>query len=345
MQMNYIALIPAYKPTPILLELLDKLKALGFAIVLVNDGSGTEYEHLFFECSRNAEVLHHSQNAGKGCALKTGLAYIHKHYPRTSVVVTVDADGQHRAEDALAICRIAESHPNILVLGSRKLKENVPLRSQFGNTVTRFVYRVSTGLKVHDTQTGLRAFDMSLVQNLLETSGERYEYEMNVLLHFAREKIRIIEHEIETVYIDNNAGSHFDAVKDSFRIYKEILKFSASSFVGYLVDYAAYSILLLWGNLRIANGLARVISASVNFTINRRFVFQSRGKLLPAAIKYFLLAAVILCGNTLLLEFLVNMCSVNQMLAKVITEIVFFILSWSVQRLVVFKKRAGGDGK
>lgn len=344
MSNKYVALIPAYKPSAFLPELLKQLKDLDFEIVLVDDGSGPEYERLFFECSRHAEVLHHSKNSGKGCALKTGLAYILMHYPQNSIVVTVDADGQHRVDDAFAICQIAERHPFTLVLGSRKLKENVPLRSQFGNTVTRFVYRISTGLNVHDTQTGLRAFDISLLPKLLEIPGSRYEYEMNVLLQFARNKIRIIEHEIETIYIDDNAGSHFDSVKDSFRIYKEILKFSASSLVGFLVDYAAYSILLLTGNLRLANVIARVISASVNFTLNRRFVFKSKEKLLPAAIKYFLLATAILFGNTLLLEFFVNICGINQMLAKIITEIAFFVLSWSIQRLIVFKKHAGGDG-
>lgn len=212
---NYIALIPAYKPTPFLLDLLHDLKQNGFTIVLVDDGSGVKYEHLFFESSRYAEVLYHTKNAGKGCALKTGLSYIADHFGADSVVVTVDADGQHRVKDTLAICDIAHLHPATLVLGSRRLKENVPLRSKLGNAVTRFVYSISTGLHVYDTQTGLRAFQASLIPNLLNIPGSRYEYEMNVLLCFAREKIQILEHEIETIYIGNNEQSHFDTVKDS----------------------------------------------------------------------------------------------------------------------------------
>lgn len=344
MQDKYIALIPAYKPTAFLLDLVHRLDSYGFAVVLVDDGSGAEYEHLFFECSRYAEVLYHTQNAGKGCALKTGLQYILGRFDGNSVVVTVDADGQHRVDDALAVCRVAEQFPNSLVLGSRKLKNNVPLRSRFGNTVTRLVYRISTGLKIYDTQTGLRAFKASLIQNLLNIPGERYEYEMNILLHFAREGILIKEHEIETIYIDNNSQSHFDAVKDSVRIYKEILKFSASSFVGFLTDYAAYSLLLLLtGNFRTSNIIARIISASVNFTLNRKFVFGSKENILKAAVKYFLLAIAILFGNTLMLEFLVNTCGVHQMLAKIITEVLLFTLSWFIQKLIVFKTQKGGD--
>ena len=339
-----VALIPAYKPTPFLLELAERLEQLEFFVVIVDDGSGIDFEHLFFECSQYAEILYHSENKGKGCALKTGLKYILTHLPKDSVVVTVDADGQHRVEDAVATMRIAEQNPDTLVLGSRKLKGDVPWRSRFGNSITRVVYRLTTGLKVHDTQTGLRAFNGSLLPKLLEIPGERYEYEMNVLLQFAREKIPIVEHEIETVYLDNNSSSHFDAVKDSVRIYKEILKFSVSSFVGFLVDYAAYSLLLLiTEKLILSNIIARVISATVNFTLNRKLVFKSKEDIFKAALKYFLLAAFILLGNTLVLNLLVNVCGVDRMLAKVITEVIFFILSWLVQRLLIFRGRAGGD--
>lgn len=343
MYQNYIALIPAYKPTDLLFHLISKLKEKGFAVVVVDDGSGADYAGLFLDCTCLAEVLYHSENLGKGCALKTGLNYISVCRPKDAVVVTVDADGQHSVEDALAVCRIAEKKPDTLVLGSRKLKEHVPLRSKFGNTVTRFVYHISTGLKVHDTQTGLRAFRTELIPVLLDIPGERYEYEMNVLLWLAHEKLSILEHEIETIYIENNAQSHFDTVKDSVRIYREILKFSASSFVGFLVDYAIYSILLLiTENLLISNVAARIVSAGVNFSLNRKFVFKSSTPVLKAALQYFLLAAGILIGNTLVLEYIVNTCGVHQMIAKIVTEAIFFIISWFIQKRIVFRKRMGG---
>ena len=141
--------------------------------------------------------------------------------------------------------------------------------------MTRAVYRISTGLKVHDTQTGLRAFDGTLIDKMLSIRGDRYEYEMNVLLDLARSRIPIKEMEIETIYLNNNAASHFNPLRDSFRVYKEILKFSASSFIGFLVDYVLYTVLLLiTGKLMLSNVCARVVSASVNFTINRRNLFR-----------------------------------------------------------------------
>lgn len=335
-----VALVPAYEPESVLLYVLNQLKKTDMEIILVDDGSGPQYSDLFDRASSDANVITCTVNKGKGAALKAGMRYIKENYRQDCIIVTVDADGQHRAADALRLCHIAGLHPGTLVLGSRKLKENVPLKSQIGNTVTRLVYWLSTGLKIHDTQTGLRAFGGQLLPELLLIPGERYEYEMNVLLEFARRHIPIQEAEIDTIYIDNNSASHFHVLWDSCRIYKEILKFSASSFIGFLVDYALYNLLLLLSaGLLIANIGARFVSAAVNYSINRRFVFQSRSTIAKSAAQYFLLAAAVLFGNTLLLELLVHSFGIHQMAAKLLTEILFFYVSWNVQRFIIFRKK------
>lgn len=287
---------------------------------------------------------------GKGQAIKTGLSYIQNHFPADCIIVTMDADGQHRAADAQKICQAAQDHPDTLVLGSRKLREHVPVRSRLGNTVTRFVYRISTGQRVWDTQTGLRAFSARLIPQLLSIPGERYEYEMNVLLTCSRIAIPILEEEIETIYIDGNASSHFDTVKDSWRVYKEILKFSAASLISFLVDYGLYSALTLCtsglGNapsILISNIGARIVSASVNYTINRKLVFQSKANVVRSAVQYAALAAGILIGNTVVLSVLADYLGVNRYAAKLITELLCFLMSWLVQRKVIF--RAGKNAE
>lgn len=336
---KYIALIPAYKPEPMLIDLLKELCASNFECVVVDDGGGDEFSETFEKAASFAKILTHPINRGKGAAMKTGFAYIKDNFGDDRVVVTVDADGQHKVADALRVCTEAEKSKDTLVLGSRKFKGDIPFRSKFGNSITRFVYRISTGLKVHDTQTGLRACTASLLPRLIEISGDRYEYEMNVLLEFARHRIAIKELDIETIYVGKNETSHFNPLKDSFRIYKEILKFSASSFIGFLVDYAIYSLLILLSfKLEFANVAARIVSATVNYTLNRKFVFKNKGSILKSAIKYFLLAVLILIGNTFALKFLVYNLEINKMLAKVLTEIVFYIISWLVQRFFIFRK-------
>ena len=264
----------------------------------------------------------------------------------------MDSDGQHQIEDAVRVCRASERRPDTLVLGSRKLKDNVPLRSQFGNTVTRFVFRLSTGQNVHDTQTGLRAFSSALIKTMLVIPGERYEYEMNVLLEFSRSKLPIEEMEIATIYFDNNAGSHFDTVKDSYRIYKEILKFSASSLLSFCIDYGMYSLLSVFtaslgggASLMLSNVLARVVSASVNFSLNRKWVFKSNTQVAKSATQYILLAGAILIGNTFVLSLLVEQLGMNRYVAKLITELLFFAISWLMQRFVIFGKKEARNEK
>lgn len=341
-----IALIPAYEPESLLINLLDKIREAGLTAIIVDDGSGLAFANIFKQTADLAVVLRHPRNCGKGRAIKTGLQYIEEHFSDGYTVVTMDADGQHQVSDAIKICEEAERQPDTLILGSRRMQENVPLRSRFGNTVTRFVYRISTKVDVHDTQTGLRAFSAALLPSLLDIPGERYEYEMNVLLEFARRKMPIEEVTISTIYIDNNAGSHFDTVKDSYRVYKEIIKFSASSLVSFLVDYSLYSLLIVltggFGvavSLPLSNVIARIFSASVNYTINRKLVFKSEKSVGKSAIQYFILAAAILAGNTLVLGMLVELMNINRYGAKLLTELLFFIMSWLTQRFLIFRKK------
>ncbi len=340
------ALIPAYEPEPILLELIQSAAWAGFRVIVVDDGSGEAYTDLFRQAAASATVLTHRENLGKGCAIKTGLQFIRNSEAGDYTVVTLDADGQHCITDALLVCEAAKRRPGTLVLGSRKLQGNVPLRSRFGNTVTRLIFGLTAGRPIHDTQTGLRAFHASLVPALLAIPGDRYEYEMNVLLSLARTNTPMEEIPIATIYTDNNAGSHFHTLKDSLRIYKEILRFSLSSLASFLVDYGLYSMLtLLTGNLMVSNLCARVVSASINYTLNRKLVFQSNAHVGKSALQYFLLAATILAGNTLVLHMLVNAASLNPYAAKVLTEVVFFLLSWLAQRFVVFRRQGIAEGK
>lgn len=163
------------------------------------------------------------------------------------------------------------------------------------------VYMFTTGIRIYDTQTGLRAFDHTLLAELLAIPGERYEYEMNVLLVCSRNKISMREIGIETIYINDNASSYFQPFKDSCRIYKEILKFSVSSLISFFLNYGIYS-LLLWFtggfsksiSLFLSNAMARILSGCFNYQVNRNLVFQEKAGSGRTAVQYVLLVAGIL---------------------------------------------------
>lgn len=344
--MKRFALIPALNPDERLLSLCGELHQQGYSIVLINDGSDAFFDSIFLQARKTATVLYHVDNLGKGAAIKTGLRYIAEIAEPDDVVVTVDADGQHKAADVEKTVQAAQASPDAIVLGSRSFSGEVPFKSRIGNRITRTVYRAVSHCRVADTQTGLRAFSCALIPFLLEIPGERYEYEMNVLLQCPRNDIPVLEVPIETVYIDGNTSSHFRPFRDSWMIYCELLRFSLSSLAGFAIDYGLFCLLSQglsdFGTLAvpIANVLACIVSASVNFTLNRKYVFRNRENQLPAALRYGLLALGILAGNTLLLTVLTRILGIHQFAAKLVTETLFFVVSWKVQRVYVFGSQA-----
>src|ERR1700733_7900602 len=169
-------LIPAYQPNAALIELVRDLLARGVpSIEVVDDGSGPEYRWVFDELELLAPVhiLRHAVNLGKGAALKTGMNHILAEEPGLTGIVTADADGQHHSADVVGVCeRFAES-PDALVLGARSFdgaptQSKVPLRSRFGNVLTRRAMHMLVGQNLTDTQTGLRAIPRALVLRLLK---------------------------------------------------------------------------------------------------------------------------------------------------------------------------------
>ena len=175
-----------------------------------------------------------------------------------------------------------------------------------------------------------------------EIPGERYEYEMNVLVTCAKNKIPIIEVPVQTIYHDkNNSCSHFRKIRDSIRIYRQLVKFSFISFSSFLLDYGLFVMftLLFPGTfwfITAANIMARIISGAYNYTMNCRLVFHEKESV-KTAVDYLVLAAVILFLNSMLLHgFLLNP-HMPVYLAKIFTECILFIISWMIQKKVIFK--------
>ena len=341
-----LAVIPAFEPDEALTEISRELSDNGIEVIIVNDGSPDDYNDIFRESSNYATVLSYKENHGKGYALKYAYKHILRHYDGNATIVTADADGQHRRHDIMSVLLEAASNKGSIIIGSRILNHDAPLRSRFGNAVTRFVFSLSTGCKVYDTQSGLRAFDYSLLPFMLSIEGNRYEYEMNVLLSAARDSVKIKEISIETVYRAGNSSSHFNPLKDSYRIYKEIIMFTASSFISFIIDFCLYSFFcVIFQNMTTAlsvssaNICARIISATVNFNINRKIVFKSNSSFARSVAGYFGLALGIMIANTFFLNLLVNYLFINRFAAKLICELFFFLISWTVQHFFVFARK------
>ena len=123
--MTTVALIPTFKPNGNLFDVLEGLRREGIERVVVDDGSGLEYRSMFRRATQDSVVLSYGVNHGKGYALKLGLRYIQEHYPQDTVVVTVDADGQHKVDDTIRCAREASRNPTRLywVVGRSTTRE------------------------------------------------------------------------------------------------------------------------------------------------------------------------------------------------------------------------------
>ena len=343
-----IVVIPAYQPDEKLLKTVAELRQkTAYTLIVVDDGSSPDRQPIFDKLEHDVTVLHHEVNRGKGAAMKTAFAYIQEHFSGDEGIVTVDADGQHLVPDIVRVSEDWAAHPDALVLGSRRFTGNVPFKSRAGNAITRQVFRASTGVKVFDTQTGLRAFAVSRVPMMLEMHGDRYEYEINVLLYATRHRVPIREVPIETVYLEENASSHFHPVRDAWRIYKMILMFAASSLVAAVVDYVLVLLLeplfsyltavtapAVSAPLLAATAVARVVSSLCNYFINGKLVFEECSK--RSILRYYLLVVAIYAVNYTLLVALDMILPL--WLAKLIVEIVLYPISFYMQRRFVFAK-------
>ncbi len=199
-----VILIPSLEPDERLPAYIRKLTESGFGhVVVVDDGSGESYQPIFLEVEGTGPqvtVLHHDVNHGKGVALKTGFRWIQENLPEISGVITADADGQHTVPDCVHLAEELENGKRALYLGSRDFSlENVPPKSRTGNRFTSCLFFLLYGKWLQDTQTGLRAFRKEDLSFMIGVDGERFEYEMNMLIACARNDLPMIPITIETV--------------------------------------------------------------------------------------------------------------------------------------------------
>lgn len=346
---DIVIIIPAYKPDKeIMMEFIEKMKSKFVNIVVVDDGSGKEYLQ-FFENLENEgiKVLRHYVNFGKGRGIKTAFNYILNNYHDIYGAVTADCDGQHYIEDIIKCAEKLKENPDKLVIGYRNFDEKqVPFKSRFGNKLTRTIFNAFVGIKITDTQSGLRAFSRKTMETFLATSGERYEYETNMLIDCKQKNIEIVEVPISTVYIRNNSLSHFNAVKDSLIIYKLFAKYIISSLSSFVLDIFLYAIfvnLLVKINIQgikeiiFATILARVISSLYNFIVNSKVVFKNQNR--NSIIKYFALSIIQMFISAFAVSKLFDLLNVDSTLIKVVVDTIIFIINFVIQREWVFKKK------
>ena len=220
--------LPSLDPDQKFDAVVRGLAEAGFAhIVVVDDGSDEQHQPHFQRAEEypSCTVLHHGVNKGKGRALKTAFAHVRRELPDAQGVITIDGDGQHLLKDIIACGERMLAEGDKVVIGCRDFDQpGVPPRSVAGNKTTSRLFRLLYGIRLSDTQTGLRAIPRSCLALFERVEGERFEYETNMLLAMKRAGIRFLEQPIATIYDEEDYSSHYNAVKDSWRIFRIMFK-------------------------------------------------------------------------------------------------------------------------
>lgn len=351
-------ILPSLNPSDKFDAVVDQAVAAGFAdIVIVDDGSREDCKGHFRHAARHSQVtvLTHPVNRGKGQALRTAFAFLLENRPDCRGAVTIDGDGQHRIADILAVAEAVGDGKRI-VMGCRDFSgPQVPARSRSGNRITCGVFRLVCGIRLRDTQTGLRGIPAALFPALLQVRGDRFEYETNMLLDMKRMGVGFRELPIETVYEDDNSESHFRPVRDSVRIYKFILLYLLSSLAGAGLDLLVFYVARLLLQPRVeawdmsegsavlcATVLARACSSFLNFNLNKSVVFHGAGGFGRTMLRYYCLAIPQMLLSAGLVYLLSRWASsgagVLTTLIKFVVDLALFFVSFRVQQGWVFRE-------
>lgn len=342
MNKDVIVVIPVLNPnTEIMDKFINKLLKTFENVVIVNDGSEKSYNSYFSNLEKKGiVVLPHYVNYGKGRAIKTAINYIYNNYVDFKTIVTADCDGQHAVEDILKCAKESIKCPECLVLGCRNFsKENVPFKSRYGNIITRNIFNIFIGVKITDTQTGLRAMSKSIAYKFLSTTGERFEYETKVLIDSKNEDIAIKEVSIDTIYINDNSESHFNPLKDSVLIYKLFAKYFFSSITSFILDIVLFIVFLNFifiNQIILCTIFARIISSIYNYLINKNLVFKKANK--SSLIKYYILAVTQMFVSALSVSAIYKFVIIAPVIIKIIVDFIIFVVNFIIQREWVFKK-------
>lgn len=214
------AVIPTYQNAKTLLKVVADVHRVVDTVFVVDDGSNDGTAALLDKATGNErpeKVLTHPKNCGKGAALKTGLTYARQQGFRYAV--TVDADGQHRADDIPALLKAVEEEPDALAIGSRGLQhENMPAKSTFANRFSNFWFALQTLQRLPDTQSGLRVYPLRRLHGLRWMSA-RYEAELTLLVFSAWAGVKLLPVPVSVYYPPRDQRvTHFRPGRDFTRI-------------------------------------------------------------------------------------------------------------------------------
>ena len=353
-------IIPALNPDNRIFSFLNALTNKGFNnFVVIDDGSDKDItSDIFSDLERKGvKVITFEKNEGKGKAIKAGLSYVYDSMPDAVGVITADYDGRQNA-DAVSLVADKLLSGSRFVLGIRDLKATSMSKSmRRGYKLTQFVFGLLYDKKIKDIQTGLRGICYELIPRFLDVRGSRYEYEPKMMVEAVRNEIPIdmidagpirpIGRSDSTLYVSENFRPFYDSFRISVALFLNFLEYALTSVSATVIDFILFYILseFVFNNLELnicvllSTALARLVSATLSFCINRRVVFKSSNNLGKTIIMFYTLAGIIMLCSAELVTLFVSLFGGSKTITKLFVDLCLFFLSYQIQQRVIFRKR------
>lgn len=215
--------IPAYNEEKHVKKVLYDVANLGYKIILVNDGSKDNTLKLAREVQKlyphQVFIVSHVINRGLGAALKTGMTVALKH--GAQYIITFDADGQHAFEDISKVVKPLKESKADAVIGSR-IFDDMPRTKHFANDVMNILTHIFYGIKVKDSQSGLRAFSAKAAKEINVVSPG-YGVSSEFIKEIKDNHIEFDEVPITTIYTDETQHKGTNAIVGIKIMFKMII--------------------------------------------------------------------------------------------------------------------------
>lgn len=319
---NRIAIISLTTNNKEVTSLLQKLKETNFHCIIICYGN-QEKDRAFLETLAQYAKIYIS-NEGKGIVLKNALKHIKEKYRSNTLIVTLDGDGNNTCEDAIRICNEVMVERSALIIGKKGSNKN--LSDKIINSVTKAMYKVTSGESITDAQSTLRAFSYNLIDFLLTVKGDKNEYEANVIFSCASHKIKIKEIDLDSEEAEIQKKNQLENIQESNKESTEKLKGMGINIEHFIIDYVLFAFLALFAgdHIIIANVFARCISVILKFNKERILKLELKEAFKEEVKK----SCILLIIDTLFLLLINKIIHVPIFIAKIFTEILYALLSY-----------------
>jgi glycosyltransferase involved in cell wall biosynthesis len=209
-------IIPTYNNDKTLEQVIRDVLKFAEEIIVVNDGATDRTPEILKQYS-SLRVINIPKNKGKGYALRLGFQYALKQGFRYAI--TIDSDGQHYADDLPKFLEKIEQEPDSVIIGARNMEHNsVPGTSSFGHKFSIFWFRIETGIKLPDIQSGYRLYPLEKMGEM-RLFGKKYEFEVEVLVRLSWKDVNIVSVPVKVYYAPKGERvSHFRKFQDFTRV-------------------------------------------------------------------------------------------------------------------------------